>query len=100
MGGLESRGVWLHRGFCICVDSGWSQVVTASGRCDVCMQISLLRLAITYNRLTRQERVAMERVLRGLVEFIEELMQRGVGGRPAEAADPSTASTWDPWGEE
>ena len=70
------------------------------------MQISLLRQAITYNRLTRQERVAMERVLRGLVEFLEELVQRGVGGRPveaggrpAEAADPS-GRTWDPWGEE
>lgn len=81
----------------ICVDCGWSQVVTASGRCDVCMQISLLRQAITYNRLTRQERVAMERVLRGLVEFIEELMQRGVGGRPAEAAELRQRG---PWGEE
>ena len=83
----------------ICADCGWSQWLGSSRHCDVCLQISLLRSAITYNRLTRQERVAMERVLRGLVEFIEELVQRGVGGRPAEAADPS-GRTWGPWGEE
>ena len=90
----------------ICADCGWSQWLGSSRHCDVCLQISLLRSAITYNRLTRQERVAMERVLRGLVEFLEELVQRGVGGRPveaggrpAEAADPS-GRTWDPWGEE
>ena len=87
----------------ICEDC-WSQVVTASGRCNVCMQISLLRQAITYITYLRvtadllpRERVAMERVLRGLVEFIEELMQRGVGGRPAEAAELRQRG---PWGEE